>query len=296
MKKLFSKEAIIGLITVISLFVLYFGVNHLKGINVFKPANQYYVRMPNVSDLQNSSPVFVDGFKVGIVNAIHYEYDNPHSNSIVVQISLDKSMKLQTGSYVELKSGLTSGAYLDMKLNHYVSSYCHPGDTINGIAHVSLMEKISKEFMPQIENLLPRLDSILAGIQLIVNHPALTRSLEQIELTTANLQKSSKQLNLLLSHEVPVILNSLGKVSSDFSTVSENLKGLDLQSTLNTVDDALQNIDQMTKQLRNPNSSLGLLTKDRNLYDHLDSTALNASRLLLDIREHPKRYVHISVF
>ncbi|MCL1938730.1 MAG: MlaD family protein [Candidatus Azobacteroides sp.] len=296
MKKLFSKEAVIGIVTAISLFVLYLGVNHLKGINIFKPTNQYYVLMPNVSDLQNSSPVFVDGFKVGIVNSIQYEYENPLSHSIVVQISLDKSMKLQTGSYVELKSGLTSGAYLDMKLNHYVSTYCHPGDTIHGIADISLMEKISNEFMPQIENLLPRLDSILAGIQFIVNHPALTQSLEQIEMTTVHLQKSSKQLNLLLSNEVPVILNNLGKVSSDFTTVSENLKGMDLQGTLNTVDGALQNIDQMTKQLNNPDSSLGLLMKDRNLYDHLDSTALNASRLLLDIRERPKRYVHFSVF
>jgi phospholipid/cholesterol/gamma-HCH transport system substrate-binding protein len=259
--------------------------------------------MPNVSELQNSSPVFVDGFKVGIVNSIRYEYDNPHSNNILVQISLDKNMKLQTGSYVELKSGLTSGAYLDMKLNKDVSTYCHVGDTITGIARISLIDKISTEYMPQIENILPRLDSILSGIQMLINHPALTRSLEQIErttkqmeLTTVHLQKSSKQLNVLLSNEVPVILSNLDKVSSDFTVVSENLKGLNLQGTLSTVDNAIQNVDQMTKQLNNPDSSLGLLLKDRNLYDHLDSTALNASKLLQDIRERPKRYVRFSIF
>jgi len=190
-----------------------------------------------------------------------------------------------------------------MKLNKEVSTYCQVGDTITGISRVSLMDKISLEYMPQIENILPRLDSILAGIQMLINHPALTRSLEQMErttkqmeLTTVYLQKSSRQLNELLSNEVPVILNNLGKTSSDFSVVSENLKGLDLQATLSTVDSAILNIDQMTKQLNNPDSSLGLLMKDRNLYDHLDSTALNASKLLQDIRERPKRYVHFSVF
>jgi phospholipid/cholesterol/gamma-HCH transport system substrate-binding protein len=296
MKKLFTKEVIIGIVTVVSLVVLYSGLNYMKGINIFKPTNHYYVRMPNVSELQNSSPVFLDGFKIGIVNSINYEFNNSRPENIVVLISLDKNMKLQTGSYVELKSGLTSGAYLNMKLNKYVSTYCQIGDTIEGIPSVNFMDKLSAELLPQIENILPRLDSILMGIQAIVNHPALTQSLEHIEATTANLQTSSGQLNVLLSKDVPHIIANLDKVSSDFSVVSENLKGLDLQSTLNTVDNTLQNMNQMTKQLNNPNNTLGLLLNDHSLYFQLDSTARNASNLLLDIKTHPKNYVHFSIF
>ncbi|GHT87561.1 mammalian cell entry protein [Bacteroidia bacterium] len=294
MKKLFTKEVRIAVITIVSLFVLYSGLNYLKGINIFKPTNHYYVSMPNVSDLQVSSPIYVDGFKVGIVNSIDFDFNN--QGSIVVLISLDKEMKLQTGSYAELKSGLTSGAFLSLKLNKYVSSYCQTGDTIDGLSEPGLMDKLSADLLPRIETILPRLDSILLGIQVLVNHPALTQSLDNIEATTANLQKTSAQLNVLLGRDVPVIVSNLNKVSSDFSVVSENLKAVDIQSTLTTVDQAIRNVDRMTQQLNAPDNSFGLLLNDRALYDHLDSTARNASNLLLDLKTNPKRYVHFSVF
>jgi len=296
MKKIFTREVIIGLVTAVSLFILYFGVNHLKGINVLKPANHYYVSIPNVSELQTSSPIYVNGFKVGIVNSINYEFDNPDASNLVVQISLDKEMKLQTGSYAELKTSLMSGAYLNLVLNKYVSSYYQVGDTIEGATDINLMDKVSTELLPQIENILPRLDSILQGIQTIVNHPALVQSLDHIEAATGSLAKSSKQLNTLLATDVPIIVSNLNKVTTDFSIVSSNLKELDLQTTLSSVDQVLANIDQMSKQLNNPNSTLGLLLNDRSLYDQLDSTARNASILLKDFQERPKRYINFSVF
>jgi phospholipid/cholesterol/gamma-HCH transport system substrate-binding protein len=293
MKKIFNKEVTIGLITIISLVTLYIGLNHLKGANVFKPANHYYVRMPRVNELQLSSPVYVDGFKVGLVNSIDFGYNS--GGNIVVQISLDKKMKVETGSYFELKSGLTSGAYLDMYLNKYVSSYHQPGDTLTGISKPGMMDKISSEMLPQIERILPRLDSILQGIQVIVTHPALTQTLDNLSSTTANLEKSTLQLNKILSKDISPILSNLNQVSSDFTIVSQNLKTLDLSTTMSLANQTLTNIDLITNQLNNRNNSLGLLMNDRSLYDNLDSTALNASRLLYDLREHPKRYVHFSV-
>jgi phospholipid/cholesterol/gamma-HCH transport system substrate-binding protein len=297
MKKIFSKEVIIGLVTTTSLFVLYFGLNYMKGINLFKPTNHYYVLMPNVSELQKSSPVFIDGFKVGIVNSIQYKFDDLNTNNIVVQISLDENIKLKSGSYAELKSGLTSGAYLNLVINRQAAvPYCQVGDTIEGISTTGLMDQLSAKLLPQIENLIPRLDSILSGIQVLVNHPALTQSLNHIETTTANLQNSSGQLDRLLSKDVPVIVSNLNKVSSDFTVVSDRLKELDLQATLAKVDRVMQNIDQISKQLNSRDNTLGLLLNDRSLYDHLDSTARNASDLFLDIREYPKNYVHFSIF
>jgi phospholipid/cholesterol/gamma-HCH transport system substrate-binding protein len=158
------------------------------------------------------------------------------------------------------------------------------------------MDKVSTQLLPQIENMLPRLDSILAGIQILVNHPALSRSFEHIETTTANLQKSSMQLNALLSKDIPVITGNLKEVSSNFVEVSADLKKLDLNTTLVKVEQAIENIDRMSQQLNNKNNSLGLLLNDRSLYDHLDATAKNASDLLKDIKDNPKNYVRFSLF
>jgi phospholipid/cholesterol/gamma-HCH transport system substrate-binding protein len=294
MKKYFTREISTALITIASLVVLYFGLNYLKGINVFKPTNHYYVRMPNVNELQSSSPVYVEGFRVGLVNSIEYEYDN--HGKIVVLISLDKKMKVESGSYIELKSGLTSGAYLNLVLNKYVGTYCQIGDTLDGSISPGLMDKLSTGLLPEIENLLPRLDSILYGIQVLVNHPALSQSLNQISATTAHLEKSTQELNRILKKDVPPILSDLNRVSSDFTVVSGKLKQIDLNTTLNTVDSAVRNIDRLTFQLNNSNNSLGLLLNDRALYDHLDSTAVNAATLLRDLKQNPKRYVHFSLF
>jgi len=294
MKKYFNKEIVIGLVTVVSLVLLYFGLNYLKGTNIFKPTNHYFVRMPDVSELQNSCPVYVSGFKVGIVSAIDYNFQA--GGNIVVQISLDKKMRVQTGSHVEIKTGLTSGAYLNLILNNYVGTYYQIGDTIDGFSERGIMDKVSKDLLPQIESILPRLDSILQGIQLLVNHPALSQTLEHLSATTANLENSTRRLNLLLSNDIPPIMANLNQVSSDFTVVSSQLKQLDVNATMRRVDKTLQNIEEMTTQFDSKDNSLGLLLNDRSVYDHLDTTFINASNLLLDLRLNPKRYVHFSIF
>ncbi len=294
MKKYFTKEMAIGLVTIISLLVLYFGFNFLKGINIFKPTNHYYVKMENVTELQKSSPVYIDGFKIGLVNEIHYMYDNP--GTIIVQISLDKSMKVQTGSYAELTSGFTTGASLKLVLNKYVSSYCSVGDTIEGHAKPGLMDMVSEDLVPQLKQMLPRIDTILYGIQQITNHPALSESLNHIAKASANLEITTKQLNGMLANDVPAIMGNFKTISSDLAVFSSGLKEVDLQVTLKKVDETMNNMQQITMQMNNKESSLGLLMNDRKLYDNLNSTANNASLLLEDLRKNPKRYVHFSVF
>jgi len=294
MKKYFSKETIIALVTIVSMGLLYFGLNYLKGANIFKPANLYYVRMPDVSELQPANPVYVDGFKVGLVRGIAYGFQD--TGKIVVQINLDKKMKIQTGSHVEIKVGLTSGAYLKLALNKYVSTYYQPGDTIDGVSDKGIMDRVSDNLLPQIESILPRLDTILQGIQFLVSHPALTQSLEHISATTANLESSSRQLNQLLTKDISPVAANLNQISSDFMVVSSQLKQMDLNATLNRADQLLQNLDQMALKLNSKDNSLGLLLNDRTLYDHLDSTFVNASSLLYDLKQNPKRYVHFSVF
>jgi phospholipid/cholesterol/gamma-HCH transport system substrate-binding protein len=205
-------------------------------------------------------------------------------------------MKIPVGSYFELKSGLTSGAYLNLVVNKYVSAYYQIGDTIEGATDVGLMDRVSTHLLPQVESILPRLDSILAGIQLLVNHPALSQSFEHIEATTANLQKSSIQLSSLLSKDIPIITGNLKEVSSNFAEISYDLKKLDLNTTLIKVEQAIENIDRMSLQLNSSNNSLGLLLNDRSLYDHLDATAKNAADLLKDVKERPKNYVRFSLF
>ena len=130
----------------------------------------------------------------------------------------------------------------------------------------------------------------------MVNHPALTQSLAHVEQTTASLEHSSRRLDQLLAKDVPVIVEILKGITSNFESVSGQLKELDLAGTMRTVNATLANLKLTTDKLNSADNSLGLLLNDRQLYDNLNGTMENASLLLLDLREHPKRYVHFSLF
>ena len=271
MKQIFSKEAKIGLVTIVSLVLLYFGINYLKGINLFKPVNHYEVVFDNVKGVTISSPVYVEGFKVGLVREIRYDYDK--MDKIIVDVSLEEKMRINKGSYI-LK----------------------PGDQVEGRVAEEMMQSVQEKILPSVELMLPKIDSILVGLETLINHPALKQSLEHVERTTSNLEVSTRRLNALMANDVPGIVEDLKNITHNFSEVSGELKKLDLQQTLESVNATLANLKVTTDKFNSADNSIGLLLNDRMLYDNLNSTADNASKLLLDLREHPKRYVHFSIF
>ena len=294
MKNVLTKEAKIGLATIVSLALLYFGVNYLKGINLFQPVNHYYVTFDNVKDVTISSPVYVEGFKVGLVRDIKYDYTT--TDKVTVEISLEEEMKINKGSYITIVRSLLSGGELHIHLNKYVKDYLETGGTIEGRMSDDIMGTVQDKLLPQVIDLMPKIDSILLGLQTIVNHPALIQSLNQIERTTGNLEASTQQLNRLLNKDVPVIVSDLKIITSNFAEVSTELKGLDLQTTYNSMNAMMNNLKLTTDRLNSTDNSIGLLLNDKALYENLNSTADNASKLMIDLKQNPKRYVRFSVF
>lgn len=292
--KRMTKEFKIGLAAVFSFAMLYVGINYLKGINLFKPANFYYVKCTNVKDLTISSPVFVDGFKVGLVRAITYDYDT--IGNITVEISLDKGMKINKGSYILVEKTLLSGSEMHLYLNKYVTEYLSPGSNVEGRLGDDIMSSVEEQLLPQISQMLPRIDSLLQGLQAVVNNPALIESLNHVEKTTRNLELSTLQLNRMLNGTVPLILSDVKTITGDLTVTSSQLKSLDLQTTINRTNQTLLNVQLATQKLNSTDNSLGLLLNDTLLYRNLTNTTDNASKLLIDLKQNPKRYVHFSIF
>jgi len=294
MRKNISKEVIIGMVTVLSLVLLYIGINYLKGINLFKPANYYFVSCSYVKDINVSSPVFVEGFKVGLVRSIEYDYSTV--NKINVEIRLDRGMKLNKGSYIMIESTLLSGAELNIHLNKFVTDYYKPGDTLEGRFKEGMFTSVEDRILPQMAELLPKIDSILIGLQMLINNPALSQSLSNIESTTVQLEASSKQLNAFLKNEVPVISSGLKETTGNLTTFSNNLNKLNFEQSLDSLNTTLGNLNTFSKKLNATDNSLGLLLNDTLLYKNLNFMLDNASELLLDIKQNPKKYVRFSLF
>ena len=294
MKKKLSKEVIIGVVTILSLVLLYIGINYLKGINLFKPANYYYVSCSYVKDINVSSPVFVEGFKVGLVRSIVYDFTTV--NKIMLEIRLDRGMKVNKGSYVSIESTLLSGAELHIQLNKYVTEYYHPGDMLEGRFKEGMFTSVEDRILPQFADLLPKIDSILTGIQQLLNNPALSQSLTNLEKTTAQLEVASRQLNAFLRNDVAEISSGLKETTANLSMFSNNLNRLNFEPTIDSLNTTLGYINALTLRLNSKDNSLGLLLNDSSLYKNLNQAVENASDLLIDVKQNPKKFVRFSLF
>ena len=161
-----------------------------------------------------------------------------------------------------------------------------------------LMSKAS-DMVPQIEKMLPKLDSILASVNALLADPTLSRSLHNVEDITAGLTTTAGELNKLtvsLNRQLPAIMSKADGVMANADTLTHNLSTLDLASTMAKVDQTLRNVEQMTAKLNSNEGTLGLLMRDAELYNNLNSTMAHADSLMIDLKSHPKRYVHFSVF
>lgn len=289
-----NKEFKIGLAGIAALLILFFGINYLKGINMFKPESYYYVEYTNINGLALSSPVYANGFKVGLVRDIKYNYAKP--GYVVVGIEMDETMKIPVGSKAELVTEMLGTVKMNINLNLQEKNYINPGDTIEGYTNDGIMGKAEKELMPQMEKMMPKLDSILSSLNKLLADPSLSNTIKNAENLTASLNQTSKHLETLMSNDIPQLTGNVTAITEDLKVISGNLKNVDYADTFKKVDATLQNVHLLTEKLTRKDNTLGLLLNDSALYNNLNATTSNAASLLEDLQKHPKRYVHFSLF
>ena len=294
--KFFTKEVQIALVAIFGLVILFFGMKFLKGLSIFSKGNTYVVVFDNVTGLSDSSPVYVNGVKVGTVTSIDCDYTHP--DKIVAAVGLDEQLTLRQGTRAEIVSDLLGNVKLELKLGDVTAARLAVGDTIVGGMQSGLMSKATG-MVPQIEKMLPKLDSILASVNALLADPTLSRSLHNVEDITAGLTTTAGELNKLtvsLNRQLPAIMSKADGVMANADTLTHSLNTLDLASTMAKVDQTLRNVEQMTAKLNSNEGTLGLLMRDAELYNNLNSTMAHADSLMIDLKSHPKRYVHFSVF
>lgn len=291
-----SKEVKIGFAFILAIIILYFGISFLKGVNLFKPTNSYKVVFEDISGLTESTPVTLNGLPIGLVYSMNLNQDNP--KQVIAQLNLNKGVKIPKGSKVYLDVSLMGSATVILEPDWNSKEFLDSSDTITGLRKKGLLDA-GGSLMPQIETLMPRVDSILIGLQAMANNPALPKTLDNVNEITSELTKSTKQLNQMLASinkDLPAITNNLTAATSDLAVTTSKIKGMDFQSTYQSIDATLKNIEQLSSKLNSKDNSVGLLLNDRQLYDSLNSTLNNASLLLKDVKENPSKYINVKVF
>ncbi len=301
MKKLFSKEMIIGASVLLSLLILFFGIDYLKGINVFKSANYYSSSYTNVAGLAQSAPVTLNGFKVGLVRDIRYEYDNP--GHVLVEFSLDKELKLPIGSKAAIITDMLGTSTVELRMAAG-DQYYEVGSHIEGITPGGMMDKVSNEMLPSLMTIAPHIDSLIVALTAVATDPALVNSIKRLDNIMANLETSTGHLNEAM-RGVPALVNStnstmanavtisenLNKISASLAELSDDLKDMPLDSTMRNINRITAHLDLATEQLNSTNSTLGLLLNDPSLYNNISNSTAHLDSILIDLKKQPKRYI-----
>lgn len=150
--KYITKEVRIGIAGIAALCILVYGINYLKGIHMFKPSSYFYVKFHNVNGLTKSSPVFADGFRVGIVRDLYYDYTQP--GKVVAEIDVNTDLRIPKGSTAELATEMLGGVKMNLLLANNPREKYQVGDTIPGTLNNGMMEKVAT-MMPQLERCCP---------------------------------------------------------------------------------------------------------------------------------------------
>ena len=299
----FTKEIKIALVAIVGILLLFFGMNFLKGVRLFASDNTYYISFDNVKGLSGSSPVLDNGYKVGTVKSINYDYNN--RGKIIVEVGIDKNIKIPVGTTAQISSDLLGNVQIDLVMGDGSDGFVSPEGTINGMINDGALGQL-KTMIPHVQEMLPKVNAILENVNTLLADPAIHGSLHNVENLTQKLNTTTNELNAMIAQidqQIPGLMGKAGSVLDNAnntmgkaSTAVDNLANLDIESSLAELQKTLNNLKTFTDKLNGNKGSLAALLNDRTLYDNLNSTIAHADSLMVNLRENPKRYVHFSVF
>ena len=296
MNKIFTKEVKIALVAIVALVLLFFGLNFLKGLTLFSSSATYNMSFKDLKGLSESTAIYADGYKVGTVTSIEYDYEN--AGNVLVKCDIDPQLRIPKGSQAEIESDLMGNIKVNLLLANNPKEKIEPGGLIMGIDGKGMMAQF-QEVLPTVMAIVPKLDSIVTSVNTILANPSIVNILRNAEDMTANLKVTTSELNSLamqLNRSVPGMMQHANATLQNTETLTGNLAKVDVDATMKKIDNTLDNLEQMSKALNNREGTLGLLMYDKGVYNNLNSTMRHADSLMIDLKAHPKRYVHFSVF
>lgn len=287
----------LGIAVIAGIFLFYFGINFLKGSNIFERQNIYYGYFDDLDGLVKSSQVYIKGYKVGQVSNIEYDFEK--KESFKVQISVDHNIKLPKGTRMILSDdGLLGGKVIRLDIEELATDLIAQENGDNVLVTYKeggMIDNLTAQLLPKLESALSEIDSLLSSVKTLVENPSLSASLLSIEQSTRHLASTSAQLDKITNTQLQGILANVDEITKDLNVTSSNIKEIDFASTIEQADHTIKNLNEFTLKLKSSDNSLGLLVNDKNLYDNLNKTAENANALLFDLKENPKRYVNFSL-
>jgi phospholipid/cholesterol/gamma-HCH transport system substrate-binding protein len=308
MKKTFfrSVEIKIAIFALTGLFLLVWGINFLKGIDIFKKHYPYYVIFENTLGLLPAHVVTINGMNVGSVDKIQLMRNL--SNKVLVTLNIDKDIEIPVNSIIRIAMpNPLSSPQVEIVFSQE-TQYISPGDTLQGRLSEGLLNELGGAIIP-----LKRTINSLDTSMFLLKQTLQAGALSDLEAILANLHATTDKIDMLLAEnttkvntivtDVQAFTNTLHNndekiqgIIGNLNTISENLAEAELKQTINNAANAIHQIDSLLYKINQGEGTLGQLLVNDSMYISLQNSIESLNKLLEDIKANPKRYINITVF
>lgn len=294
-----AREIKVGVLAAVCLFLLFFGFNFLKGVNIFSPTNAYHGVFYNLHGLEEQGAVYIRGHKVGQVDRISYDFAK--DSSFTIDISVNRDIRLPQGTQMALVSdGLLGGMAVELlfpETQDLASAEPVARGSFLPTTYVpGLMESLQGDLIAKVSGAVDDIDSLILALNSQLEGDHLHSALANVDRISGDLTLVSSDLKHLMKNQVPGIVNNADTAMANLNVVVADIRSADLKGTVARVDKAVDGVNGLITDVRSQEGTIGKLIYDKALYNHIDETVVSADSLLVDLKAHPKRYVQISVF
>jgi len=306
------KEFIAGIIIIVTLIAFWWLFKFLKAQNIFTNQNTYYIKYNKVEGLSKSKNVNINGLKVGMVESITPVPTKTKNISFIVSINVDKDYKFSKNSVAQIVTSFMNGAEINLVLAEDQAEIAKSGDTLKGSLVPGLMDLAEEKIKPISDNantVLMRLDSTLASTNKLLNE----KNRQNIEASLANLNNAIAEFNKLGKGANQLLATNSSKITTaidntnkmlvttnstveKYGMMADKLNKTDLDVAVKKLESTLSNLNDISSKINSGEGTMGKLMNDPGLYSNLTQASKNLSVLLDDLKTHPKRYVHFSIF
>ncbi len=311
------KEVKVGIIATITIAVFIWLFNYMKGLNLLKSKSNYYVIYDKINGLNESNSVYINGYKIGLVDQIDFTSD--HSGRLIVKLSTDKPFNIPKDSRAQIYSADLMGTQAVRILLGKSRQYFSSGDTISGEVEGGLQEQVSAQILPvkvKAENLLASFDTALAVIHATFNKDFrnnFNKSFQDIRSSVQHLNRTSITVDTFITNKngqfISIVSNvqktsvllkndlvKLDYVLDNLSEISDSLSRADMKAVIDNLNRTLSGTSILVDRINRGEGSLGLLTTNDSLYHEIRQLTHRLDTLVYKISEHPKKYIRVKIF
>lgn len=304
-----TNEVKTAILAILAIVLLIFGYSYLKGQNLLKSNRTLYAKYDDVEGLAKSSKITVNGLQIGSVSDIKFL---GRTGELLVTLNIENSFEFSKESIARIYGGGLIGGKSVEIVPAEKGELVESGDTLNSDIEEGLLELVNEKLTPlqkKIENTVVSADSLVTGVNQIIDadtRESIKKTLNNLEGITESFKGASEKINRILDQNTQKLdrtFTNLDEMSANFSNVSDSISKIDIHGISRDLEGAIADFKDVSADFKKISTDLnsgkgtaGKLLNDDAVYDNLDRATKQMEELLQDIKLHPKRYVHFSVF